>query len=70
MVLREARRIHYHAPKDKSLSWYEGVAVSGLRDDSRISGKVEQKVIVESYSLTSVSEIAKESLESHVAHTS
>lgn len=41
--LKDARRIYYHRPKDKSLSWYEGVAVSGLSDSSKVSGTVEKK---------------------------
>lgn len=51
IVLREARRIWYHRPKDKSLSWYEGVARSGVSDSSKLSGPTT-KVIVEDYSIT------------------
>ena len=54
VVIENARRIWYHKPKDKSLSWYEGVAVSGLSDDSKISGTVKQKVIIENYSMVLV----------------
>lgn len=49
--LCDARRIWYHKPKDKSLSWYEGVAVSGLSDDSKVSGTVRRKLIIEDYSM-------------------
>lgn len=50
--LRDCRRIWYHKPKDVKLSWYEGVATSGLSDDSKVSGTVERKVIIEDYSMT------------------
>ena len=50
--LRDSRRIWYHRPKDKSLSWYEGVAVSGLDDTSKVSGTVPTKLIIEDYSMT------------------
>src|SRR5690554_2953788 len=49
--LKDARRIWYHKPKDKKLSWYEGVAVSGISADSKVSGTVPTKVIVEDYSI-------------------
>jgi len=50
--LSNCRRIWYHKPKDNSLSWYEGVAVSGISSDSRVSGTVDDKVIIEDYSMT------------------
>lgn len=50
-VLNEARRIYYHEPKDSSVSWYEGVAESGLSECSKISNPVT-KIIVEDYSIT------------------
>lgn len=50
--LKDCRRIWYHKPKDKALSWYEGVAVTGLSDDSKVSGTVSQKIIIEDYSMT------------------
>ena len=50
--LKNCRRIYYHKPKDKSLSWYEGVAASGLSSDSKVSGTVKSKVIIEDYSMT------------------
>ena len=50
--LKNARRIWYMKPKDKGLSWYEGVAVSGLSADSKVSNIVKSKVIVEDYSIT------------------
>ncbi len=58
IVLSDARRIWYHKPKDKTTSWYEGVSVSGLSDDSKISCTVSEKIIIEDYSITSCSEEA------------
>jgi hypothetical protein len=54
VVLKNSRRLYYHRPKDKSLSWYEGVAQSGISEDSRVSGTVDRKVIIEDYSMTEV----------------
>ena len=50
--LKNCRRIWYHKPMDKALSWYEGVAVSGLSNDSKVSCTVPSKTIVEDYSMT------------------
>ena len=50
--LKDCRRIWYHKPKDKNLSWYEGIATSGISDDSKVSGTVSNKVIIEDYSMT------------------
>ena len=62
--IKDCRRIWYHKPKNENLSWYEGVAVSGLSSDSKVSGTVDTKVIIEDYSMTLVSEeIYKEILE-------
>lgn len=52
VMLKDCRRIHYMAPKDKSMSWYEGVSLSGLSDDSRVSPTATTKVIIEDYSMT------------------
>lgn len=52
VVLKDCRRIWYHKPKDKSVSWYEGIAETGISDDSKVSCTVSQKVIIEDYSLT------------------
>lgn len=68
LVLKDARRIYYHKPKDTKTSWYEGVSVSGLHNDSKISCPVDEKVIIEDYSLTLCSSIAIESLKTHVSH--
>ena len=67
IVLGEARRIWYHRPADKT-SWYEGVANSGLRHDSRISAAVAEKVIVEDYSITLCSAEAEKSIRGFKAH--
>ena len=50
--LKDCRRIWYHEPKDKSMSWYEGVALSGVSDDSKLSSTVMSKTIIEDYSMT------------------
>ena len=52
VILTSCRRLYYHKPKDKNLSWYEGVAMSGLNEDSIVSGTVDKKVIIEAYSMT------------------
>ena len=62
IILADARRIWYHKPKDKKLSWYEGVAMSGLSDDSKISGVVTEKIICEDYSITVCSAAAELSI--------
>jgi len=68
IIIKEARRIWYHKPADKLLAWYEGVALSGLSDDSKISAKVPLKVIVEDYSVTVCTEKAEKSIREHKAH--
>lgn len=60
--LKNCRRIWYHKPKDKALSWYEGVAVTGLSEDSKVSGTVSVKIIIEDYSMTECSLGAFESI--------
>jgi len=70
VIIEDARRIYYHKPKDSNLSWYEGVAESGLHSDSKISGTVSRKYIIEDYSLTICSEEAEKSLRSHEARKS
>jgi hypothetical protein len=61
-ILEQARRVWYHKPKDVNTSWYEGVANSGLSDDSKISAAVSVKVIVEDYSLTLCTDEAMKSI--------
>lgn len=50
--IKGVRRLFYHKPKDPSLCWYEGVAMSGISDDSIVSGTVDGKTIMEAYSMT------------------
>ena len=49
--LKDCRRLYYHKPKDKSTSWYEGVALSGVSSDSKV-GPTVNKTIIEDYSMT------------------
>lgn len=65
VLISEARRIYYHKPKDNKVSWYEGVAETGLHKDSKISGVVSQKYIIEDYSLTICSKEAEKSLRNY-----
>lgn len=67
IVLSEARRIWYHRPADET-AWYEGVANSGLRHDSKISAAVIEKVIVENYSITVCSAEAEKSIRGFKAY--
>jgi hypothetical protein len=60
--LKDCRRIYYHRPKDTSLSWYEGVASTGLGSSSKVSGTVESKAIIEDYSMTLCSDDAFKSI--------
>lgn len=62
IIIEEARRIWYHKPKDKSLSWYEGVATSGVSEDSKLSNAVQSKVIIEDYSITLCTDEATKSM--------
>lgn len=52
VILKNCRRLWKFYPKNKELSWYEGVAVSGITSGSIVSGTVFQKIIIEDYSLT------------------
>lgn len=65
VVLSEAQRIYYHKPKDTSMSWYEGVSISGLSDDSKISNAVDRKIIIEDYSITFCTQVAIDSIKGH-----
>lgn len=67
VVLEGARRLYYHKPKDKSVSWYEGVAVSGLGEGCKV-GVAREKLIAENYSLTVCSDEAKKSIHSCANH--
>lgn len=68
IVLKDARRLWHHKPKDKSHSWYEGVSQFGLSDDSRTSCVTPRKAIIEDYSITLCSEIAQQSIEAAVSY--
>jgi len=55
--LKDARRLYYHEPANKKLSWYEGVAMSGLSENSKVSGTVSTKTIISNnYSMTATTE--------------
>ena len=69
VVLKDARRIHYHKPADNAVAWYEGVALSGLHSSSRVAAPVT-KVIVEKYSLTECSTVAEKSIREHPSYGS
>lgn len=64
VVLADSRRLWYHEPSDASTSWFEGVAVSGLSENSKISGKTPAKAIISpEYSLTLCTKTARDSIE-------
>ncbi len=62
VILEKCRRIWYHRPNDEKLSWYEGVSVSGLNENSKVSGTVVKKAIIEDYSMTECKEDAFKSI--------
>ena len=68
IILSEARRIWYHKPENKNMSWYEGVAESGLSTDSKVSTPVSEKAIIEDYSITVCSKVGKKSISGHKSH--
>ena len=61
VILLQARRLYYHRPSNKKSSWYEGVALEGLSDNSK-TGDIVEKVIIEDYSLTICTDKAKKSI--------
>ena len=65
IILTQARRIHHHIPLDKNMSWYEGVATSGLCVGSKISNAVEEKIIIEDYSITKCTNLAEKSIRNY-----
>ena len=67
IVLKEARRVWYHRPADET-AWYEGVANSGLRHDSKISAAVAEKAIIEDYSVIICTESAEKSIRGFKSH--
>ena len=67
VILEDARRLYYHRPLNKNVSWYEGVAKSGLSDSSKVGEPVE-KIIIEDYSLTVCNEVAEKSIREAKSH--
>lgn len=61
VILDDARRLYYHKPINKNVSWYEGVAKTGISKDSKV-GTAVQKLIIEDYSLTLCTAEAEKSL--------
>lgn len=61
IILEDARRLYYHKPSNKELSWYEGVALEGLSKDSKVGAEVE-KLIAEDYSITVCTKEAEKSI--------
>ena len=66
--LKNCRRLWYHEPEDDALSWYEGVAISGLSEDSKVSASVSGKIIIEDYSMTIATEESEKSIMGKVPH--
>lgn len=60
--LRDCRRLYYHRPLDSNLSWYEGVAKTGISSSSKVSGTVDSKLIIEDYSMTECTDEAYNSI--------
>ena len=69
-IITEARRIWYHKPADSKTAWYEGVAQSGLSDDSKVSYPCESKAIIEDYSITLCTDVAMKSIRGFKSHES
>lgn len=61
VILEDARRLYYHKPANKELSWYEGVALEGLSKDSKVGAEVT-KLIIEDYSITVCTKEAEKSI--------
>ena len=66
--LKDCRRMWYHRPKDKSVSWYEGVATTGLDSSSKVSCVVSSKLIIEDYSMTACTDDSFNSIMDIVPH--
>ena len=69
-VLKNARRLWYSKPADSSMAWYEGVALSGLHEDSKLSPAVPEKFIIEDYSVTVCAAKSKKSIKNAKSHES
>lgn len=68
IVLSDCRRLWHHYPLDTKLSWYEGVALSGLATQSKISAPVPLKIIVEKYSIILTTKVAAKSIMEFPTH--
>ena len=68
IILTGARRLYYHKPLDTNLSWYEGVATVGCSSDTKISNPVEEKIIIEDYSITLCTETAMEVIKNAITN--
>jgi hypothetical protein len=68
VIIKECRRLWYHKPANTSLAWYEGIAISGISSDTKVSCTVPTKAIVEDYSITICTESAFESIMSAVPY--
>lgn len=69
VVIKNARRLWHHAPSNKGVSWYEGVAEFGLSEGSKVSTP-SYKILSEDYSLTLCSKAAQKSIIDHETHKS
>lgn len=67
VILEDARRLWWHRPKVKTDSWYEGVSLHGVSDDTKLSAP-RTKVIIEDYSMTVCTKEAEESIRSAISH--
>lgn len=66
-ILEHCRRLWYHKPANNS-SWYEGVSVYGLDKSSKISLPVEEKIIIEDYSLIICSDVSVDNILKYKSH--
>ena len=67
-VLKNCRRLWHHAPQNENVSWYEGVANTGLSENSKVSDTSITKVIVEDYSFTECTRVAEKSIMNAIPH--
>ncbi len=67
VILEDARRLYYHKPANREVSWYEGVAKYGLSNSSKVGVPVE-KILVEDYSLTVCTSGAEKSIRGAKSH--
>ena len=70
IILADARRLQRHRPlKNEEVSWYEGVALTGLNTEwTRVSAPVE-KLIVEDYSITVCTAEAEKSIREFTSYS-